>query len=118
MPDSDQNRRHRWEKVACRNVQAHRLDSREDAGTVSHYPSRMTAELKFRTCNLCEAMCGLVMTLDEGRITDVRADRDDVFSRGHICPKGPAMREVYDDPDRLRRPRRRKRGGAWQELDW
>jgi anaerobic selenocysteine-containing dehydrogenase len=78
----------------------------------------MAAELKFRTCNLCEAMCGLVMTVDEGRITDVRADREDVFSRGHICPKGPAMREVYEDPDRLRRPRRRTRGGAWQEIGW
>src|SRR2546426_5614797 len=37
---------------------------------------RMAAEQKFRTCNLCEAMCGLVMTVDGGRITDVRADRD------------------------------------------
>ena len=36
------------------------------------------------------------MTLEGGRITDVRADKDDVFSRGHICPKGPAMREVLE----------------------
>lgn len=63
-------------------------------------------------------MCGLVMTVDDGRITDVRADPDDVFSRGHICPKGPALREVYEDPDRLRRPRRRTRGGTWQEIGW
>ena len=73
---------------------------------------------KFRTCNLCEAMCGLVMEVEGGRITDVRADADDVFSRGHICPKGPALREVYEDPDRIRRPRRRTRGGGWEEISW
>ena len=73
---------------------------------------------KFRTCNLCEAMCGLVMEVEGGRITDIRADKADVFSRGHNCPKGPALREVYEDPDRLRRPRRRTRGGGWQNISW
>src|SRR5947207_1701721 len=72
----------------------------------------------FRTCNVCEAMCGLAITVDGGAITDVRADKDDVFSRGHLCPKGPAMREVQADPDRLRRPVRRTPGGAWQEIGW
>ena len=73
----------------------------------------------FRTCNVCEAMCGLSVTLDGGRITDIRADKDDVFSRGHLCPKGPAMREVLEDPDRIRRPMRRVRGGSeWSEISW
>jgi anaerobic selenocysteine-containing dehydrogenase len=76
------------------------------------------AEQKFRTCNVCEAMCGLVMTVDGGRITDVRADPEDVFSRGHICPKGPAMREVYEDPDRVRHPLRRTASGGWEEISW
>jgi anaerobic selenocysteine-containing dehydrogenase len=75
------------------------------------------AELKFRTCNLCEAMCGLAITVDQGRITAVRGDDEDPFSRGHICPKGPALAEVYADPDRLRRPLRRTAGG-WQEVSW
>lgn len=64
-------------------------------------------EHKYRTCNLCEAMCGLDITVEGGRITGVRGDDDDVFSRGHICPKGPAMRDLYEDLDRLRRPLRR-----------
>ena len=55
-----------------------------------------------RTCNVCEAMCGLIATVDDGRITDLRGDPDDVFSRGHLCPKGPAMKEVLEDPARLR----------------
>src|SRR5262249_48271751 len=71
----------------------------------------------FRTCNLCEAMCGLVLTVEEGRITDVRGDPEDVFSRGHICPKGPALREVYEDPDRLRQPVRRTPRG-WEPVSW
>ena len=76
-------------------------------------------EQKYRTRNLCEAMCGMVVTLSDGKITDIRGDRDDVLSHGHICPKGPAMRELYEDPDRLRRPMRRTRAGfapvSWEE---
>ncbi|MSP61443.1 MAG: molybdopterin oxidoreductase family protein [Myxococcales bacterium] len=71
----------------------------------------------YRTCNLCEAMCGMVITVEEGRITGIRGDEEDPFSRGHICPKGPAMREVYEDPDRLRHPMRRTRVG-WQRISW
>ncbi len=74
-------------------------------------------EKKYRTCNLCEAMCGMVVTLDDGAITDIRGDRDDVFSHGHICPKGPAMRDLHEDPDRLRRPMRRAEEG-FREVGW
>ncbi len=79
----------------------------------------MAERIHHRTCNLCEAMCGMSIATDEGRITSIRPDRDDVFSRGHICPKGPAMRELQEDPDRLRRPMRRTKGGfspiGWDE---
>jgi anaerobic selenocysteine-containing dehydrogenase len=70
-----------------------------------------------RTCNVCEAMCGLEMTVERGRITGVRADRQDVFSRGHICPKGPALKEVLEDPDRLRYPIRRTASG-WERIGY
>jgi anaerobic selenocysteine-containing dehydrogenase len=71
-----------------------------------------------RTCNLCEAMCGLLVTVEDGAVTDIRGDDDDVFSRGHICPKGPAMREVLEDPDRLRFPMRRTPGGGFVRVGW
>jgi anaerobic selenocysteine-containing dehydrogenase len=74
-------------------------------------------EKKYRTCNLCEAMCGMVVTLEDGRITGLRGDDEDVLSRGHICPKGPALRDVYEDPDRLRHPVRRTASG-WQRIGW
>ncbi len=69
------------------------------------------------TCNLCEAMCGLVVTSDGGAITDIRGDADDVLSHGHICPKAVALKDVHDDPDRLRRPVRRN-GALWEEISW
>jgi anaerobic selenocysteine-containing dehydrogenase len=72
-----------------------------------------------RTCNVCEAMCGMLVTVENGRITDMRGDPEDPFSRGHICPKGPAMREIQEDPDRLRHPVRRTARGlepvSWDE---
>jgi anaerobic selenocysteine-containing dehydrogenase len=77
----------------------------------------MATSTHFRTCNLCEAMCGMKLTVEDGRITDVRGDPDDVFSRGHICPKGPAMREVLEDPDRIRHPMRRTASG-WERVSW
>ncbi len=67
---------------------------------------------------MCEAMCGMLITVDDGRITDVRGDPEDPFSRGHICPKGPAMREIQEDPDRLRYPVRRTAGGAFERIGW
>jgi anaerobic selenocysteine-containing dehydrogenase len=71
----------------------------------------------FRTCNLCEAMCGLAIEVADGRVTSIRGDADDPFSRGHICPKAVALQDVHEDPDRLRRPLRR-RGRSWEEIGW
>lgn len=71
-----------------------------------------------RTCPLCEAVCGLRVTLDDaGRVTDVRGDADDPFSRGFICPKGASLGALDEDPDRLRAPLVRE-GGEWREVTW
>ncbi len=77
----------------------------------------MTVTRHFRTCTLCEAMCGIVVSTDGDRVTDIRGDKDDPFSRGHICPKAVALQDVHEDPDRLRRPLRRE-GGRWVEIGW
>jgi anaerobic selenocysteine-containing dehydrogenase len=68
-------------------------------------------------CNLCEAICGILVTVEDGRITDIRGDESDPLSRGHICPKAVALRDLQTDPDRLRRPVRRTPGG-WTEMEW
>jgi anaerobic selenocysteine-containing dehydrogenase len=78
-------------------------------------------EKKIGVCNLCEAICGLELTLEDGRVTGIRGNDADPLSRGHICPKGVALADVYDDPDRLRRPVRRVGEGAdaqWVEISW
>jgi anaerobic selenocysteine-containing dehydrogenase len=72
---------------------------------------------RLTACNLCEAICGLELTITEGKVTGIRGNSDDPLSRGYICPKGVALADVYDDPDRLRRPLVR-RDGDWRETDW
>jgi anaerobic selenocysteine-containing dehydrogenase len=57
-----------------------------------------------RTCPLCEALCGLELTLDGDRVTGVRGDAADPFSKGFICPKGATLGSLDGDPDRLQAP--------------
>jgi anaerobic selenocysteine-containing dehydrogenase len=70
-----------------------------------------------RTCSLCEAMCGLHVHVEGGRVTKIRPNPDDVWSRGYICPKGTALGHLHEDPDRLRRPLVRD-GASWREVSW
>lgn len=71
----------------------------------------------FRTCNLCEAMCGIVIEHKGSEIVSIRGDEEDSFSRGHICPKAVALSDIHNDPDRLKTPLRRTPGG-WEEVSW
>jgi anaerobic selenocysteine-containing dehydrogenase len=71
----------------------------------------------YRTCNLCEAMCGLEVEIDGTEVKSIRGDDADVFSHGHICPKATALKDLYDDPDRLKQPVR-KVGNRWEPISW
>jgi len=62
------------------------------------------AETHYRICPICEATCGLKLTVEDGKVTDIRGDKEDPFSRGYMCPKGVALRDLHEDPDRLRTP--------------
>lgn len=70
-----------------------------------------------RTCHICEANCGLLIETEGRRIVSIRGDADHVLSRGHICPKGTALADLEDDPDRLRTPMKRV-GSDWQAIGW
>ena len=72
---------------------------------------------EYRACNLCEAICGLEFKLDGEKIISIRGDDADPFSRGHICPKAVALKDIHEDPDRLHKPIQRK-GKVWQEIGW
>ena len=72
-----------------------------------------------RTCPLCEATCGLEVTVRDGAVVSVRGDREDVFSRGYICPKAVGVAALQRDPDRVRTPLVRRDGrlepATWEE---
>ncbi|QXC62489.1 molybdopterin-dependent oxidoreductase [Aquihabitans sp. G128] len=76
-----------------------------------------TERTAYRTCPLCEATCGLELRVVDERVTRIRGDRDDVFSHGYVCPKGSTLRQLHEDPDRLRRPLVR-RDGELVEVSW
>ena len=77
----------------------------------------MSATTHFRTCNLCEAMCGLEVKVDGEQILSIKGDKEDPFSHGHICPKATALADIYHDPDRLKFPVRRTEDG-WEQIGW
>ena len=74
-------------------------------------------DVHFRTCPLCEATCGLEITVTDGKVARIRGDRDDVFSHGFICPKGSTLKQFHEDPDRLRAPQRRGAAG-YHDTTW
>ena len=71
----------------------------------------------YRACNLCEAICGIEITVQADRRLDIRGDKDDPFSRGYICPKAVALQDIHYDKDRLTHPVRRTPHG-WQRMEW
>ncbi|MFI1931629.1 molybdopterin-dependent oxidoreductase [Streptomyces sp. NPDC020330] len=71
-----------------------------------------------RICPLCEATCGLTLTIEGTTVTGARGDRDDIFSRGFICPKGASFGGLDADPDRLRVPLVRGADGELREAAW
>jgi anaerobic selenocysteine-containing dehydrogenase len=90
-------------------------DTRND--TANEHGAFGDTRTAFRTCPLCEAGCGLEITVSGGRVTRIRGDRADVFSKGFLCPKGSTLKQLHEDPDRLRRPLVR-RDGVHIEVDW
>src|SRR5918995_2776487 len=75
------------------------------------------ASLHYRTCPFCEATCGLEVETEGGEVVSVRGDKQDVFSRGFICPKAHGLRQLHEDPDRLTTPLVR-RDGELVEATW
>jgi len=74
-------------------------------------------KIHYRTCNLCEAMCGLEITYKEKKVISIVGDKKDPLSKGFICPKSLALKDLYEDPDRLKTPIKRTENG-WQEISW
>ena len=71
----------------------------------------------YRNCNICEAICGIEITVETDGRLNIRGDKDDPFSRGYICPKAVALQDIHYDKDRLKYPVRRTANG-WERIGW
>lgn len=71
----------------------------------------------YRACNLCEAICGLEAQVRGQEVISIKGDAGDPLSQGHICPKAVALKDIYEDPDRLKGPVKRTSDG-WQAISW
>ena len=74
-------------------------------------------KIHYRTCNLCEAMCGLKITYKEKKVILIVGDKKDPLSKGYICPKSQALKDLYEDSDRLKTPIKRTENG-WEKISW
>ena len=85
---------------------------------------RLTARLSpgedgehFTFCRICEPLCGMIATVEDGRLTALRPDKQHPLSAGFACPKGIAFTEVVNDPDRVTVPLRRGPDG-FEPVGW
>lgn len=74
-------------------------------------------EHKTTFCRICEPLCGMIATVEDGRLTALRPDKEHPLSAGFACPKGIAFTDVVNDPDRLLTPMRRGADG-FEPVDW
>lgn len=78
----------------------------------------MAVEQRVTYCRICEALCGLIATVEDGRLHSLRPDPDNPLSRGRVCPKGIAFTDIQNDPDRVLSPLRRRPDGSFDEVSW
>ena len=78
----------------------------------------MTVEQKVTYCRICEPLCGLIATVEDGRLLALRPDKQHPLSQGRACPKGIAFTDVQNDPDRVLAPLRRQPDGSFAEVSW
>ena len=88
--------------------------------------SKKTTQFHYRPCHLCETMCGIEVEHDGENIIAIRGDKQDVLSKGNICPKATGLQDIHTAPDRLRKPlvrvridpARKSLDDQWREADW
>ncbi|OHT88707.1 molybdopterin-containing oxidoreductase family protein [Mycobacteroides saopaulense] len=78
----------------------------------------MTVETKTTFCRICEPLCGMIATVEDGKLLSLRPDKENPASSGFSCQKGIAFADVHNDPDRLITPMRRTPSGEFEPVDW
>ena len=69
-------------------------------------------------CRVCEPACGMIATVEDGRLVGLRADRDHPISKGFVCNKGIYGLDIHNDPDRLKTPLKRVGPGRFEPIGW
>ena len=121
-------------RARCRpgwNARARLYRERDDRRTANRTPATgdrggaeplrkrsMSVEQKVTVCRICEAHCGMVATVEDGVVTKLRPDKDHPLSAGEACPKGIAMTDVQNDPDRVIHPLRRTGRREFERSRW
>src|SRR3954453_20257953 len=78
----------------------------------------MATEQRSTFCRVCEPACGLIATVEDGRLIKLQPDREHPITKGFACPKGLAGAEIQNDPDRLDHPFARAADGTMKPCTW
>ncbi|GAA4277939.1 molybdopterin oxidoreductase family protein [Aquimarina mytili] len=62
-------------------------------------------------------MCGLAIEVQNNEVIGIKGHQEDIYSHGHICPKGIALKDLHNDPNRLKQPIKKTASG-WQTISW
>jgi formate dehydrogenase len=77
----------------------------------------MTRETKHTFCRICEASCGLELSLENGEVIDIKPNKDHIGTEGFACMKGLNQHKMYSSPDRLKTPMKRV-GDGFKPISW
>ncbi|MGB7903828.1 MAG: molybdopterin-dependent oxidoreductase [Steroidobacteraceae bacterium] len=69
-------------------------------------------------CRFCHATCGLMVTIEQGRVVDIIGDIDNPVYHGYSCVKGRNYHEFHYDPARVLHPLRRDATGSLQPVSF
>jgi anaerobic selenocysteine-containing dehydrogenase len=74
---------------------------------------------KVRTvCGMCSRQaCGIEVTVQNGKIIEIKGNREFPTNKGALCIKGLAARELLYDPNRLTHPLKKTAAG-WEPISW
>ncbi|GAB93827.1 molybdopterin-containing oxidoreductase family protein [Gordonia rhizosphera] len=75
-------------------------------------------EEKVTYCRICEPLCGMIATVEDDRLIELRPDKQHPLSKGFACPKGIAFAEIVNDPDRVLHPLRKTADGGFEQISW
>ncbi|MFD1217623.1 molybdopterin-dependent oxidoreductase [Microbulbifer celer] len=122
LDQHEQSQGARQGRPRCKETSIERMlqvirEARAAAIAESEAQARLPVKTHYRSCTLCEAMCGVEIQYRGREIIAISGDEKDPHSWGHICPKGYSLQDLHNDPDRLKKPLR-KVDGQWLEVEW